>query len=619
MMWLPLVGQIARARREHLVVICARSRAGANTSKVVLNAAACDDDDLIAVMQKMEDQGFHWADEGDVRVGEKQESTAPGRRSVVQIVEHENPVVAVLEVVSELGIELLVLPRRSNERNRDDIFQFRNQLYRDAQCEVMLLRPGKDPEHEIKSIAVAVGGRPSAATVLNLSSCLAAVNDGVARAVYVEPSFGDLSRQVGQHILDGILRSSLRMHADRVEPQVVLHNDVASGLLEASSKDDMVLMGANFHGVVHRLLFSSIAEKIFQQTEDPAVAVVRSAMPLTSRLQRWGERALQTYVPQLDRSQRVGLFERVQSSSQWDFDFIVLIGLSTFIAALGLLQNSGAVVIGAMLVAPLMTPLLGTGLSLAQGNATLIRTTIGTILRGFLLAYAVGLAIGLVFNVMPGGIELTDQLRARGSPGVTDMLVAFVSGLVAAYAQGRPNLVSALPGVAIAAALVPPIATSGIGLAVGNWSLSWGALLLFLTNIVAIILAATCSLWAAGIRGTHQHGGVATWSNRILILLFLAAIAIATYEALPRADEKEFRVTVNSITKPAGSEVIALDIDRCWDGKVIHVDLAGATPLQAEIIDSITRAAALLYESDVEVIVHWEQVFAAQAGRLDND
>jgi len=163
----------------------------------------------------------------------------------------------------------------------------------------------------------------------------------------------------------------------------------------------------------------------------------------------------------LDRERRISLVERVQNSSQWDFDFVALICLSTLIAGLGLLQDSTAVVIGAMLVAPLMTALVGAGLSLIQGNRRLIRNAACSVVLGFLLSFAIGLFLGLMARYFTDVTEhLPDEMKSRGSPGVLDLVIAFASGVAAAYAMGRPNLVSALPGVAIAAALVPPIATS---------------------------------------------------------------------------------------------------------------------------------------------------------------
>jgi uncharacterized membrane protein len=81
-----------------------------------------------------------------------------------------------------------------------------------------------------------------------------------------------------------------------------------------------------------------------------------------------------------------------------------------------------------------------------------------------------------------------------------DLIIAFVSGLAAAYASGRPGLMAALPGVAIAAALLPPVATSGLAMSIGDFDLAIGALLLFAVNMVAIIMAAALSVWGLGIR-----------------------------------------------------------------------------------------------------------------------
>ena len=91
-------------------------------------------------------------------------------------------------------------------------------------------------------------------------------------------------------------------------------------------------------------------------------------------------------------------------------------------------------------------------------------------------------------------------MLARGGPGLLDLLVAFAAGIAAAYASSRPSLIATLPGVAIAAALVPPIATSGLALSIGDFNLAIGALLLFAINMVTIILASMLSLSAVGFR-----------------------------------------------------------------------------------------------------------------------
>jgi uncharacterized hydrophobic protein (TIGR00271 family) len=217
-------------------------------------------------------------------------------------------------------------------------------------------------------------------------------------------------------------------------------------------------------------------------------------------------RFVQRHVPQLDREHRVSLVERIQSNSAWDFDFIALLCLSTLIAGLGLIRNSASVVIGAMLVAPLMTPIVGAGLGLAHGNVRLIKSALQTVLRGFATAFVIGIVLGLLTSP-----EMTSEIESRGAPTVLDLVVALVSGVAAAYALGRPNLLSALPGVAIAAALVPPLAASGIALSLGDWWHAKGALLLFLTNIVAIILGTTTTFWSVGIRPEKPDKPTVRW------------------------------------------------------------------------------------------------------------
>ena len=211
------------------------------------------------------------------------------------------------------------------------------------------------------------------------------------------------------------------------------------------------------------MLFSTLPPHLLEGEHATAVGVLRAPRRLVSRtmetLQYWFSRRL----PQMSREERVGLFETLQSRSRWDVDFLSLMALSTAIAALGLIQGSTAVVIGAMLVAPLMTPLLSAGLALVQGNLPLLRTASRALILGFLTALVIGFALG-VLSPMP---SLSDELTARGQPTLLDLGIAFFSGLAAAYASARPALSAALPGVAIAAALVPPIATVGVSLSQG--------------------------------------------------------------------------------------------------------------------------------------------------------
>ena len=165
------------------------------------------------------------------------------------------------------------------------------------------------------------------------------------------------------------------------------------------------------------------------------------------------------------------------------FSFHFMLGLSTIIATLGLLSNSAAVIIGAMIVAPLMGPIVGMAYSTAMGNRKLLRRSSFTVLKGILLAIVVSWIVASLI-----GLETVDtEIMSRVKPTLIDFGIAMAAGAAGAFANTRRSISSALPGVAIAVALVPPLSVVGIGLAQGDGSIAFGALLLFLTNLICII------------------------------------------------------------------------------------------------------------------------------------
>lgn len=203
------------------------------------------------------------------------------------------------------------------------------------------------------------------------------------------------------------------------------------------------------------------------------------------------DRDLGKHFVMLERQDRIALVESLERGSSWNIDFGVMLGCSVFIAGLGLLQDSVAVIIGAMLVAPLMTPLVGIGLALIQGNFKLLRVAWKSMTIGVLISLAIGISLRWV---IPGD-ELTMEITGRGYPNMLDLLIAFFAGVAGGYALARPELSGALPGVAIAVSLIPPLAASGIALGIREWHTAGGALLLFFTNMVAIYLVAH---WCSG-------------------------------------------------------------------------------------------------------------------------
>jgi uncharacterized hydrophobic protein (TIGR00271 family) len=166
--------------------------------------------------------------------------------------------------------------------------------------------------------------------------------------------------------------------------------------------------------------------------------------------------------------------------------FWALLIMASAIATFGLYADSVATVIGAMIVAPLMLPIMGLAFGIAIGDRRAIGSSLLVSLGGIATAIAVGYVISFI---MPNVLDPTTngQIMARTAPRLVDLLAALATGLAGAFAIGRKDVSDTLPGVAIAISLVPPLAVVGITLSVGNADLAAGALLLFVTNVTAIL------------------------------------------------------------------------------------------------------------------------------------
>lgn len=179
--------------------------------------------------------------------------------------------------------------------------------------------------------------------------------------------------------------------------------------------------------------------------------------------------------------------------------FFVLIVLSTLLAAFGLVANSVAVIIGAMLVAPLMTPILGTAAALLLADLRLLAANVVILAAGTFAAVMTGVVITwLGLQSVADPASLPSEILGRTQPSLLDLGVAVAAGLAGGYVLTHPRASSSLPGVAIAVALVPPLATSGILFQLGAGAEARGAFLLFLTNLIAIVLSAIVVMLISG-------------------------------------------------------------------------------------------------------------------------
>ena len=205
--------------------------------------------------------------------------------------------------------------------------------------------------------------------------------------------------------------------------------------------------------------------------------------------------------------------------------YFVLMGLATAIAAFGIIADSTAVVIGAMLVAPLMTPLMGTALSMTMGWPRRAIMSGSVALGGVLLAIGLSIVFGWVYGPDVSSVS-NSQVASRIAPTLVDLMIAVAAGGAGAFALSRPDVSDSLPGVAVAIALVPPLAVVGLMLSQADWGAASGAVLLFLTNLVAILLVGGTTFILTGVVPLLRMAQNASWRFRSLGMVAILAIAV---------------------------------------------------------------------------------------------
>ena len=209
--------------------------------------------------------------------------------------------------------------------------------------------------------------------------------------------------------------------------------------------------------------------------------------------------------------------------------FWTLLPLAAVIATAGIASNSTATVIGAMIVAPLMTPILGTALAVVLADRRNVVRSVFMVLAGALLVVVMGYLLGLLSPV-PEVAATNEQVAQRVDPHLVDLIAALATGAVGAFALVRSDISDTLTGVAIAISLVPPLAVVGLTLESGAPSQAAGALLLFGTNVASIIAMGTLVLLIYQVRTTaeasgHDVGGLSRVSL-VVVGAFVLAMAI---------------------------------------------------------------------------------------------
>lgn len=251
----------------------------------------------------------------------------------------------------------------------------------------------------------------------------------------------------------------------------------------------------------------------------------------------------------------------ITRNAQFDKAFIIMNALAAIIASYGLLADSASGVIGAMLVAMLLSPIAGVSLSLVDGNHLLLRQSLLSLLGGAGIVVLCAFVIGFLHTDIPAGKELL----ARTHPNYLDLMIALAGGAVGAYAVITPRIVNAVVGVAIATALVPPLCSGTIFVARGEWDNAFGAYLLAFANIVAIQFSFSIVLWLSGFREATErffHSKKIVWLNGVSLLLIILLFVVLWANT---------REVVNSMLFETNARKVLLEELKAYPGSQLQV------------------------------------------------
>jgi uncharacterized hydrophobic protein (TIGR00271 family) len=251
------------------------------------------------------------------------------------------------------------------------------------------------------------------------------------------------------------------------------------------------------------------------------------------------------------------------SDAEFGLNFLVLTVTACVIASLGLLMNSAAVIIGAMIIAPLMLPLRGLALATLEADRELFRQSLTTLGGGTLVSLAIAWLIGRVFG-MPAS-EFSTEILARTQPNLADFFVAIAAGAVSGFAKIRPQIGDALAGTAVAVALMPPLCVAGIALSQGDWVGSGGALVLYGTNLLGITLA--CLLvfvWSGYYADSLKMRRALRWSLSMTLLFIIPLFVSLTVLLKQKTLQATIKDLLKTQTITVGQQVELLTMQVYW-------------------------------------------------------
>ena len=318
---------------------------------------------------------------------------------------------------------------------------------------------------------------------------------------------------------------------------------------------------------------------------------------------------------QRTEDQRSATRKLVASGSALTGSYLAMNAAATLLAGFGLLQNSPAVIIGAMLIAMLFGPLVGIALALAEANLALLGRSLLSEIVGASWVLAIGYVIGAASRNLPLGSEIL----SRTSPNILDLLIGLVGGMAGGFTYMSTALASVIVGVAIATALVPPLTSCGILLAHHSPGLAAGAFFLFLANFTAIVIGAMIVFWLSGHRAYLAVYSHKAFAPRLIALVLLAVLGVHLTMTLHRTIaqslmESAIRKTLTGeLGKIPGARLITVTLAPGHSGTVAWAVVRTPLPVSPERVAQLNDLINHIAGSTVDL--HVRSVLTADTTR----
>ena len=479
----------------------------------------------------------------------------------------------ILDSAREEGADLIILGIRQQKRGEVILGTIAENVLTTSPCDVLIYRTSDNAG--FKHIVVPVESGSHAEVAAKIGLRLSKRQNIKIEVMYAQG--GHISQYEGLARIEHVIADLPGKQV--IKRTVLTANNAAKGILSRTGKDDLIIVGFTERSELEHWFFGNFSGELLNHAQGPVIMVSRAigGDAFTARVRR---RIIGWIRPILTHVEQDEIIRQAHGQAAMNIDYTALIVVSAALATLGLLLNSAAIIIGAMLVAPLMSPLIALSAGLTVGRIHMARQALSTLVIGVVLALFVATIVGII---LPLGSP-TPEMLSRGSPTLLDAAVALASGFIGAYATARKDIPSALAGVAIAAALMPPLCTIGLGFAFRDLDLAYGASVLFLTNIISIIMAGIAVFLWMGM-SFRRYKELAIWLQIFVIsMLMLAALPVV--------------IELNVLTTQANQESkIIQEIENALlPAEVIEIDIIHETPMRAVVT---VRSSVQITDADV--------------------